>query len=60
MAVGNAPLPEFLMKEFVEKITPHRERALPHVRVSLYLCTSTLQSKVSEILEAKGDEIQVY
>ncbi|KAG0138859.1 hypothetical protein CROQUDRAFT_667186, partial [Cronartium quercuum f. sp. fusiforme G11] len=35
----------FLIQEFVGKLAHHRNRALPHLRVSFYLCTSTLQSK---------------
>ncbi|KAH9824975.1 hypothetical protein DFH28DRAFT_1077442 [Melampsora americana] len=45
MAIGDQPISETIIKEFVNKLHSHRKRALPQLRVSFYLCTSTLQSK---------------
>lgn len=45
MAIGDQPISEIIIKEFVNKLHSHRKRAIPQLRVSFYLCTSTLQSK---------------
>ncbi|EGG03448.1 uncharacterized protein MELLADRAFT_90177 [Melampsora larici-populina 98AG31] len=45
MAIGDQPISEIIIKEFVNKLHSHRKRAIPELRVSFYLCTSTLQSK---------------
>ncbi|MBW0463541.1 hypothetical protein O181_003256 [Austropuccinia psidii MF-1] len=45
IAIGTSPLPDIILKEFVEKLAPYRAQALPRIKNSLYLCTSTLCSK---------------
>jgi len=45
IAIGTTPLPRKIMSEFVEKLAPCRRPTLFRIKTSLYLCTSTLQSK---------------
>jgi len=45
IAIGTTPLPRKIMSEFVEKLAPYRRPTLFRIKTSLYLCTSTLQSK---------------
>jgi hypothetical protein len=46
IAIGTSPLPRKILSEFVEKLGPYRRPTLSRIKTSLYLCTSTLQSKV--------------
>ncbi|PLW14214.1 hypothetical protein PCANC_17833 [Puccinia coronata f. sp. avenae] len=45
IAIGTSPLPRKILSEFVEKLGPYRRPTLSRIKTSLYLCTSTLQSK---------------
>lgn len=45
IAIGTSPLPEEILKEFVEKLAYYRAPALSGIKTSLYLCTSALSSK---------------
>ncbi|MBW0469961.1 hypothetical protein O181_009676 [Austropuccinia psidii MF-1] len=46
IAIGNKPLPEIILQEFVHKLVPYRRQALASIKSSLYLCTSSFQAKL--------------
>ncbi|WAR60309.1 hypothetical protein PtB15_9B246 [Puccinia triticina] len=58
IAIGTRPLPTRIMTEFVEKLAPYRRPTLSRIKTSLYLCTSTLQSKfpLPEIYNVAGNQ----
>ncbi|MBW0465952.1 hypothetical protein O181_005667, partial [Austropuccinia psidii MF-1] len=60
IAIGTNPLPEVILKEFVEKLAPYRAQLLPKIKTSLYLCTSTLHSKfpLPEKLNSTTEEMK--
>ncbi|KAH9456906.1 hypothetical protein Pst134EA_020814 [Puccinia striiformis f. sp. tritici] len=45
IAIGTTPLPRSIMTEFTAKLAPYRRPTSARIKTSLYLCTSTLQSK---------------
>ncbi|KAI9620245.1 hypothetical protein H4Q26_013814 [Puccinia striiformis f. sp. tritici PST-130] len=58
IAIGTTPLPRRIMSEFVAKLAPYRRPTLARIKTSLYLCTSTLQSKfpLPETYNAAGNQ----
>ncbi|KAA1112897.1 hypothetical protein PGT21_014793 [Puccinia graminis f. sp. tritici] len=58
IAIGTRPLPTRILTEFVEKLAPYRRASLSRIKTSLYLCTSTLQSKfpLPENISSSGNQ----